>query len=250
VTKIAIRLALVVLAGVSLAACNAGSRIAGIGSAPQLSRIEDPTERRGYQPVSLPMPQPELATRNPNSLWRPGARAFFKDQRASKVGDILTVNVNINEKAQLNNSTERTRTNSENVDLTRFLGYEASLNRVLPNAVSNPGSLVGTASDSGSAGTGKIQRDESINLTVAAMVTQILPNGHLVIQGKQEVRVNYEMRELQISGVVRPEDISGTNSIRHTQIAEARIAYGGRGLISDVQQPRYGQQLFDILFPF
>jgi flagellar L-ring protein precursor FlgH len=244
------RIALFAALGLSLAACNAAQRIADIGKEPSLSRIEDPTEKRGYTPVTMPMPHPDPAIRQANSLWRPGARAFFKDQRAAKVGDILTVAVNINEKAQLNNSTERSRTNTEAATLPRFLGHEASLNKILPEAISTSGTLVDLGSDSGSKGTGKIQRDEAINLTVAAIVTQILPNGNLVIQGRQEVRVNFEMRELQITGVVRPEDITGTNSIKHTQIAEARIAYGGRGQVSDVQQPRYGQQLFDIIFPF
>jgi flagellar L-ring protein precursor FlgH len=233
----------------ALAACNAADRIAAIGEAPNMSKIEDPTETRGYQPVRMPMPTPEVSQRQANSLWRPGARAFFKDQRAARVGDILTVAVKIDEKAQVDNSTERSRTASENAQMPNFLGMETQLNRVLPNGVS-AGSLASLGSDSGSKGTGKIARNESINLTVAAVVTQILPNGNLVIQGRQEVRVNYELRELQISGVVRPEDISGANIVKHTQVAEARITYGGRGQISDVQQPRYGQQLFDIIFPF
>jgi flagellar L-ring protein precursor FlgH len=243
------RLATLIAAGLLLSACNAADRIADIGKGPALSKIEDPTEKRGYKPVSLPMPTPDAALRQANSLWRPGARAFFKDQRASKIGDIVTVNVNINEKAQLNNSTERTRANSESANVTTLFGYEGSLSRLLPNAI-DPGNLASLGSDSGAKGTGKVQRDESINLSVAAVVTQVLPNGNLVIQGRQEVRVNFELRELNISGVVRPEDITGTNAIKHTQIAEARINYGGRGQITDVQQPRYGQQLFDIIMPF
>ena len=243
------RLALLAAAALALSACNAAERIADIGGGPKLSKIEDPTEKRDYKPVSLPMPTPDAALRQANSLWRPGARAFFKDQRASKIGDIVTVSVNIAEKASLNNSSERSRTSSESNNATNLLGFEAGLNRILPNAI-DPTSLTKLGSDSGSTGTGKVARDETISLTVAAVVTRVLPNGNLVIQGRQEVRVNYELRELQITGVVRPEDITGTNSIKHTQIAEARINYGGRGQLSDVQQPRYGQQLFDIIFPF
>jgi flagellar L-ring protein precursor FlgH len=248
-SALAFRFALLGAAALGLGACNMASRLANVGSEPELSRIENPTLQRDYQPVSLPMPAPEQVTRHANSLWRPGARQFFKDQRARKVGDILTVNVAINEKAELSNSTERSRTASEAAKLPKFLGYEASLGRILPQAV-DPTSLVDLGSDSGSKGSGKVQRDETVNAKVAAIVTQVLPNGNLVIQGRQEVRVNYEMRHLLVSGVVRPEDITATNTVNHTQIAEARIAYGGRGVISDVQQPRYGQQLFDIIFPF
>lgn len=233
----------------ALGGCNLANRLAAIGEEPALSRIEDPTTLRDYKPVALPMPPPEPVVRHANSLWRPGARQFFKDQRARRIGDILTVNVDIKEKAALNNTTERSRNSKETADLPSFLGYEGALNRILPNAISNQ-ALVDMGSDSGSKGSGKIQRDETISLKVAAVVTQILPNGNLVIQGRQEVRVNYEVRELQVTGVVRPEDIASTNSVNHTQIAEARIAYGGRGQVSDLQQPRYGQQLFDIVFPW
>jgi flagellar L-ring protein precursor FlgH len=240
---------LAVVLSFALGGCNLASRLAAIGEPPALSRIEDPTTLREYRPVALPMPPPESVVRHANSLWRPGARQFFKDQRARRIGDILTVNVNIKEKAALNNSTERSRNSKETADLPAFLGYEGSLSRILPNAIA-PQALIDLGSDSGSKGSGKIEREETISLKVAAVVTQILPNGNLVIQGRQEVRVNYEVRELMVTGVVRPEDIASTNSVNHTQIAEARIAYGGRGQVSDLQQPRYGQQLFDIVFPW
>ena len=133
--------------------------------------------------------------------------------------------------------------------LDSFLGYETQLDAVLPEAVS-PGSLVDLDSNSSSQGTGSVNRDETINLRIAALVTQVLPNGNLVIAGRQEVRVNYEVRQLQVAGMIRPEDITSTNTVSYDQIAEARVSYGGRGHISDVQQPRYGQQLYDIIFPF
>ena len=133
--------------------------------------------------------------------------------------------------------------------MPNFLGLESRLKGVLPDAV-DPSNLVNLGSDSSNTGTGSVDRSETINLTIAAVVTQVLPNGNLVIQGQQEVRVNNEVRELTVSGVVRPEDISNLNTIRHTQISEARISYGGRGQITDVQQPRLGQQLFDLIWPF
>ncbi len=114
----------------------------------------------------------------------------------------------------------------------------------------DPGNLVGLNSGSTSEGSGSIRRNEEIELKLASVITDVLPNGNLVIYGRQEVRVNFEVRELAIAGIVRPEDITSANTISYEKIAEARISYGGRGQITDVQQPRYGQQLYDIIFPF
>jgi len=239
-----------ILAATSLSACNTLQRLSEVGEAPKMSSIENPTQRRDYRPVSMPMPAPEVAQPNANSLWRPGARAFFKDQRASEVGDILTVIVDIKgEKAELDNSTSRTRDASESAGLPNFLGLETDLVKILPDEV-DPSNLANLSSDSGHTGQGSIDREETINIRLAAVVLQVLPNGNLVIAGRQEVRVNYELRELAVTGVIRPQDIRSDNTIAWDKIAEARISYGGRGTISDVQQPRYGQQIFDIVFPF
>jgi len=233
----------------SLGACSAVDRIEGIGTAPALAPINNPTAQAGYRPVSMPMPAPEQVVYEPNSLWRSGSRAFFRDQRAARVGDIMTVIINISDSAKVNNATKRTRANSEAAGAPNFFGLESQLSKVLPEAV-DPAKLVDVTSDGSSAGSGSVDRKESVVLTVAAVVTQVLPNGNLVIEGRQEVRVNFEVRELLVAGIVRPEDISSTNTILHTQIAEARISYGGRGPLTDVQQPRYGQQLYDVIMPF
>jgi len=181
-------------------------------------------------------------------LWRPGSRDFFKDQRASTVGDILTVTIDISDNATLSNSTSRSRVAAENTSAT-LPGYEASLDQILPEAVV-PSNLVDLDSDGSTTGAGSITRSESPALQVAATVLQILPNGNLVIAGRQEVRVNFEVRELLITGGIRPQYIDTTNQISYEKIAEARIRYGGRGQLSDVQQPRYGQQIYDLIWPF
>ena len=243
------KLSAFVLLGGLLAGCSAVDRIENIGKAPDLAPVGAGLAAEARQPVAMPMPEPERIVYQPNSLWRSGSRAFFRDQRASRVGDILTVKIDIADSAKVDNTSKRSRDNSENAGLTNFFGLESNLPHVLPDAV-DPGSLVDANSTSASAGSGSVDRKESIALTIAAVVTQTLPNGNLVIAGRQEVRVNNEVRELTVQGVVRPEDISNTNTIEHTQIAEARISYGGRGQITDVQQPRYGQQLYDILMPF
>ena len=233
----------------ALAGCSMTDRLSQIGETPELTGIENPVAKPEYRPVTLPMPRPEPVLRQANSLWRPGARAFFKDQRAARIGDILTVLVEIADEAKVDNTTSRSRQNTEDADMTNLLGFESKLSRLLPDAVS-PESLVSLGSTSESIGKGSVNRKEAIKLQVAALVTQILPNGNLVISGRQEVRVNFEVRELLVSGVVRPEDITRDNTVAHSQIAEARIAYGGRGQLTDMQQPRYGQQLFDVIFPF
>jgi flagellar L-ring protein precursor FlgH len=240
---------LLLASAMTLAACNAPQRLSEIGRGPQLSQIENPTARPDWRPVSMPMPTPQPPVQTANSLWRPGSRAFFKDQRATNVGDIITVLVSIRDEAQLENSSTRSRNNNENLGIPQMFGLESSLTRILPNTV-NPANLVTASSTGGSIGKGQIQRTEQVTLRVAAVVTQVLPNGNLVLNGRQEVRVNNELRELTINGIVRTQDIGSDNTVRHDRMAEARIAYGGRGIISDIQQPRYGQQLLDIILPF
>lgn len=250
ISRILLRTTILALAAGSLTACNALSRLSEVGSGPTVSKIEDPTQKSGYQPVVMPMPQPVAPPQNANSLWRPGARAFFKDQRAKEVGDILTVAVAIsNESASFESKLTRSREAAETAGITGLLGFENSLNKVLPDSV-DPANLVGATGDSTNTNSGKTERTESLTVSLAAIITQVLPNGNLVISGKQEIRVNYELRELNVQGIIRPEDISSANSVTYDKIAEARIYYGGRGVNSDLTQPRYGQQLLDVILPF
>jgi flagellar L-ring protein precursor FlgH len=240
------------LALVSLGGCSAYERLQNIGETPKLTKIENPVTAPGYRPVSMPMPAPEPALFSPNSLWRNGARAFFNDQRARRVGDILTVLVEITDKAELDNATNRTRDNEENASIPQIGGLQTKLKKFLEKRGLDTGldPFVDATSDSKSEGGGGIDRQEKITTKIAAVVTQVLPNGNMVIEGRQEVRVNFEMRELIVAGVVRPEDITADNTIPITKIAEARVSYGGKGQITDVQQPRYGQQFLDIILPF
>jgi flagellar L-ring protein precursor FlgH len=237
---------LLVILGIA-GGCSAIDRISQIGEQPKLAAIENPTSQPGYKPVQMPMPKPEVASYNANSLWRNGSRAFFKDQRAARIGDILTVTVNFTDKADINNETKRDRTSKEDSGITDFIAagtIGAQGRKILP------GKLLVTDSTSKYDGSGSVVRTENLRTNVAAVVTQLLPNGNLVVEGKQEIRVNFEIRELIVAGIVRPEDIQSDNTIDSSKIAQARIAYGGRGQITDFQQPRYGQQVTDILLPF
>ncbi|QDG76814.1 flagellar basal body L-ring protein FlgH [Labrenzia sp. PHM005] len=231
-----------------LAGCGSADRLANVGKQPALNAIQDPTTTPGYRPVQMPMPDPVQAHYNPNSLWQSGSRAFFKDQRASQVGDLLTVIVSIDEKAEIENDTDRSRTETNGSGVTGALG--TAIDTIFLPAGTTASNLGAVNSNSSFAGSGKVDREEELNTTVAAVVTQVLPNGNMVIEGRQEIRVNFEVRELIVAGIVRPEDITSNNTIQSQQIAEARIGYGGRGQITDVQQPRYGNQVLDILLPF
>ncbi|MGV3635718.1 MAG: flagellar basal body L-ring protein FlgH [Pseudorhodoplanes sp.] len=230
-----------------LGGCSSIDRLRTIGEAPPLSPVDNPTTAPGYKPVQMPMPMPQPASFNPNSLWRNGSRAFFKDQRAHQVGDILTVKVKIDDKAKVENETQRKRTAGDEAAVKDFLGKTA-----LPGLIRAqvPSTLIATESATTMDGKGTTDRKDEIATNIAGVVTQVLPNGNLVIEGRQEVRVNFEVRELVVAGVVRPEDIESDNTIESTKIAQARIAYGGRGQLTDMQQPRYGQQVMDILLPF
>ena len=235
------------VAAYALGGCAAIDRLTSIGQAPTLSAIENPTSQPGYKPVQMPMPAAQPASYNPNSLWRNGSRAFFKDQRAHQIGDILTVKVKITDQAKLENATARSRKNDEDSGVDNFFGKKK-----LPiiSSVGVPGRIFTADSESHSEGKGSVDRKEELTTNVAGVVTQLLPNGNLVIEGRQEIRVNFEVRELVVAGVVRPEDIESDNTIDSSKIAQARIAYGGRGQITDVQQPRYGQQVLEVLLPF
>jgi flagellar L-ring protein precursor FlgH len=245
----ATRLTAVFGMALALSACNLFDRLATIGSEPPMTTIQNPVANPNYRPVSMPMPAPAPIERSPHSLWRPGARAFFKDQRASRVGDILTVIIDIKDQAQLNNKSTRSRDTKEDNSISKLFGYQNDLDRFFPDSI-EPGSLVDIDATQNIEGDGSVKRDETIELRIAALVSQILPNGNLVLYGRQEVRVNFELRELKVAGVIRPEDIESDNSVPYDRIAEARISYGGRGQITDVQQPRYGEQVLDIILPF
>ncbi|MFV3126448.1 flagellar basal body L-ring protein FlgH [Niveispirillum sp. KHB5.9] len=225
-----------------LAGC---ARFDHIGQAPDMTPIDNPRRQAEATGVTMPMPERSDTMRQAASLWEADARGFLRDMRASKVGDIVTVEVDMAEQARISNQTSRARGAGESMGVPNLFGLETAL----PNSV-DPENLVNLNSSGSSTGTGAVNRQENISLKVAAVVTDILPNGNLVIAGRQEMRVNYELRELRIAGVIRPQDITTRNTVSYEKIAEARIAYGGRGQIMDMQQPRIGQQVLDVILPF
>jgi len=243
------RLLLALLAPALLAGCGNLQRLSEVGRPPAMTQPGDPTQEANWRPLTMPMPAPQTAMPQANSLWRTGSRAFFKDQRAAQVGDILTVLVNISDTATLKNATTAARDAKQSLGLPNLLGLENTfIPRLLSGADVN--NLVGVGSNNANTGNGELKRNETVTLKLAGVVTQVLPNGNLVVAARQEVRVNAELRELAVSGVIRPQDIGSDNTVRHDRMAEARIAYGGRGQLTDLQTPRWGQQVLDIVLPF
>ncbi|MEP9399841.1 flagellar basal body L-ring protein FlgH [Mesorhizobium sp. KR2-14] len=176
------------------------------------------------------------------SLWDDRQRRLFTDARAIMPGDILTVRIEINDRARFKNESDRDRKVARGLGLGMDFGW---------NGTKQGGSFnADVGSNTSTKGSGKTERSENIQLSVAAVVSDVLPNGNLIINGSQEVRVNAELRILTIAGIVRPEDIGPNNTISYERIAEARISYGGRGRLTEVQQPPYGQQILDNVLPF
>ena len=239
---------LVLLLSLQLAACGSLTRLSEVGRPPGMTPSGDPTREPSYRPLTMPMPSPQSTQPEASALWRTGSRAFFKDQRAALVGDIVTVLVKITDNADLKNNTNATRNANESMGLPNMLGLEVALPHILPGIT--PSKLVSATSANGNTGTAEIKRDETVTLRLAGVITQVLPNGNLVVAARQEVRVNSELRELQVSGVIRPQDIASDNTVLHDRMAEARISYGGRGQLTDVQTARWGQQVLDIVLPF
>ncbi len=232
---------------IALSGCSVVNDVGNVGRAPRLSAPGDipaPQTERSIAAPALPQPAPVQSA----SLFRDGAAGLLSDQRARTRGDLLTIKIKVDDSASFNNKSERRRGGTESAGIAGLLGIDKLIDRILPGKA--PSASVDGNSDSRSAGSGKIERGETINLTLAAVVTDVLPNGNLAIRGRQEMRVNNELRELVVTGIVRPADIGRDNSIPHSRIAEARVLYGGRGQLTSAQSARWGQQLYDALFPF
>lgn len=225
------------------------ARLDHVGKRPDFSSAESGREHLAMSVQGLPQTLEKQRFVDQSSLWSGSRNSLLGDRRAGERGDILTVVIEIDEKAEISNSTSRSRSASEDLEFSDFFGIPQRLDSRLPGDATSA-EAVSVTSQSDSDGDGSVRRKEKLELMVAATITDVLPNGVLRIEGSQEVRVNFEIRELLVSGYVRPEDVSRANQITYDKIASARISYGGRGQITDLQQPRYGQQLADIVLPF
>ncbi|WP_103332097.1 flagellar basal body L-ring protein FlgH [Pseudotabrizicola formosa] len=220
-----------------------------VGRAPGFSPLEGSYQHHAMYSNALPESADPTGPTEASSLWTAGRSSLLGDRRAGKRGDILTVVIEIDDSAEMSNSSDRSRTGNQSMGIPQLLGLPQRIDRALPEGASMA-EAVETGSSSTFTGDGSVSRQEQLTLRVAATIVEELPNGVLRIEGQQEVRVNFELRELVVTGYVRPADISRTNEVTYDKVAGARISYGGRGQITDFQQPRYGQQITDILLPF
>lgn len=246
------KIIILILSFFVLASCSSTiDRLKRVGKEPEFANIELPLaeDEEEIERHEARLEAQHAYMQKTNSLWQPGSTKFFRDSRAWRVGDIIKVVVKIQDTASLNNSTQQKRNGQDSLGIPNLFGKENALAHAL-SSKGSPASLISANSSRTQTGSGVISRTETVQTQVAATVTKVLPNGNLVIQGSQEIRVNSELREIKVGGIIRPKDISTDNSIDTAQIAEARIAYGGRGVVSDVQQPRVGAQVIDIIAPF
>ncbi|MFT6676189.1 MAG: flagellar L-ring protein precursor FlgH [Sulfitobacter sp.] len=229
-----------------LVACGRGDHI---GKEPGFSAAAETREHAAMISSALPLRLEEKRAVDHASLWSGTRYSLLGDRRALQQGDILTVVIEIDEKAEISNASGRSRSGSETLGIDGLAGLPQRLDQKLPEGATSA-QLVDINSASSSSGDGSVKRKEKLTLRVAATVVDVLPNGVLSIAGSQELRVNFELRELLVTGYVRPADISRKNEVTYDKIASARVSYGGRGQISDVQQPRLGQQILDVVSPF
>ena len=232
---------------VVLAACSTTP----VGQEPAFTPAVATQERAAMVTYGLPQTL-ETAPNYPGataSLWTGDRGSLLGDRRAMQRGDILTVVIEIDDSAEISNSSDRARSGAQEMSVPQFFGLPQRVDQRLPDGASLS-SAVGLSSSSSASGNGSVRRNEQLELRVAATIIDVLPNGVLAIEGQQEVRVNFELRELMVSGYVRPADVTRQNEITYDKIASARISYGGRGQITDMQQPRYGQQAVEAILPF
>ncbi|MDF0579335.1 flagellar basal body L-ring protein FlgH [Bradyrhizobium yuanmingense] len=206
-----------------------GPQMSPVGSGLRMQADPIPVTPRMRTPVSY------------RSTWDDGTD-LYRDPRARRTGDVVTVIISMQDKAKLDNKTGRSRDSQVKFGLDWLMDIAGWNDTGSANANLSTNTQI--------KGNGQIDRTEDIRLSIAAIVTDVLPNGNMMISGSQEFRVNTEMRVLKVGGIVRPRDISRANTISYDKIAEARVSYGGRGNLSDVQQPGWGHRIYDAVTPF
>lgn len=246
---------LFILLSLSLSGCRLGQQLSSIGEPPPISQIQDPNKTPGFVPVQMPLPPAYNQARAANSLWEPCSKAFFKDQRASRVGDIVTALIEIQQSESMSMNPEINRETKNGLTIGSMMGLENLTNRWFHNGTGddkktkNP-NWIDFTSKPELKSKAKYNVSDSMQFKMACYVVQMLPNGNMVVQGRQEIRLVNEVREVILKGIIRREDISSNNTVHSDKIAEMRISYGGRGELSDMQSFPIGQQVLNKVMPF
>lgn len=180
------------------------------------------------------------------SLWRDGrpASLLFTDARALRANDLVVIKIEERADARRTADTDLERTSEANAQISAFLGM---LEKIKSAGV-DP-TLTGS-SKSSFKGEGQTGRTEHLTATVPAMVTKVLPNGNLFIEGHRVILVNNEEQHFYISGVVRPIDIDQENSVKSAMVADAQIEFVGRGVLSDNQKQGWLSRVLGKVWPF
>ncbi len=194
---------------------------------------------------------PEITVETPQtsgSLWTENKGSLFGDIKARHVGDILTVAIFEQASASREATTETGRSSSNEAGISKFLGFETDFNKI--NSAIDPTSLIATNYDNDFKGTGSTSRKENLVATLSTRVVEVFPNGNLRIEGGKTVTVNHEEQIIVLTGIVRPNDISSQNVIDSKYVLDAKIAYTGKGVISDKQRPGWMTRILDNVWPF
>ena len=210
------------------------------------------TARTYSSPAPTSRPRPQMSrTENADatSLWSSSPKSLFGDRRASQYGDLLTVVIEIDDEAEITNSVAQSRQADQGFSIGALFGLPELVTPALPGAA-NLTPAVDLSRGSSINGNGNIKRQEKMTLRLAARVVDVMPNGYLSLAGRQEIMVNNEVRYLQVTGLIRTQDISRLNTITYDKIAEARVFYGGQGQVSDSVRPRSGNKVLSKLLPF
>lgn len=233
-----------------LCACNMLERLSNVGDPPELSQIQNPELVDGYKEVSMPMPAPKENIQVNNSLWQNGSRAFFKDQRAARVGDVVTVDITFKNTAKIDDKLEVSRNNNnQKTTINNLFGYEKYAGKIFPNTV-DPKNFTNLQSSTDQKSKGAKERTDEMDIKIAATIIQVLPNGNMVIQGRREMRISGEVRTIELKGIIRREDIAAGNRIKYAKIAEARLSDVTKGGISDLNSTPWGQEVLNKMLPF
>jgi flagellar L-ring protein precursor FlgH len=235
-------LALIVLASGGLSACSLYKPHKATFNEIQLKQQE---ERVKKGQSAIPEETAEMSS-DPaqSSLWAKAAGSpyIIRNQKAQKVGDLLTISIDETATASTKAKTDTKKQSSLSMTGSLSAGQGAS---------SQLGSLEAKAGNQNDfKGEGTTDRSGKFQTTVQAVVENVLPNGTLFVRGHKAITINKEDQEVEISGFVRPDDIRINNTVDSKVLADAEIRYIGEGMVSDKQQAGWGARLIDAIWPW